>query len=97
MNDEVPANTAFLEQAAPDTGDDEAGTVQAHEGFMAGGDVLTAYPAADFLAEGFEVLRITVTEVPPNPINVKVELGESGSRRRELSHSCMGGLPRREF
>ena len=74
VNDEVPANTAFLEQAAPDTGDDEAGTVQAHEGFMAGGDVLTAYPAADFLAEGFEVLRITVTEVPPNPINVKVEL-----------------------
>ena len=74
VNDEVPANTAFLEQAAPDTGDDEGGTVQLHQGFMAGGNVLTAYPGADFTAEGFEVLRITVTEVPPNPINVKVEL-----------------------
>ena len=74
VNDEVPANTAFLEQAAPDTGDDEGGTVQLHQGFMAEGNVLTAYPAADFTAGGFEVLRITVTEVPPNPINVKVEL-----------------------
>ena len=74
VNDEVPANTAFLEQAMPNTGDDEGGTVQLHEGFMAAGNILNAYPAADFLAGGFEVLRITVTEVPPNPVDVTVEV-----------------------
>ena len=77
VNDEVPANTAFLEQAAPDTGDDEGGTVQLHEGFMPEGNVLSAYPAADFMAAGFEVLRITVTEVELE--NLAPDEGNEGS------------------
>ena len=69
LNDEVPANTAFLAQAMPDTGSGEGDTVELHAGFIPAGNILNAYPGADFTAEGFEVLRITVTEAPPNPIS----------------------------
>ena len=33
VNDEIPANTAFLAQAAPDTGTDQNGVVEIHPGF----------------------------------------------------------------
>ena len=37
VNDEVPENTAFLAQAAPDTGESEGGVIQRHSGFAAQG------------------------------------------------------------
>ena len=59
VNDEIPANTAALDQAAPNTGDDENGTVELHPGFIGSvreespevGGILTARPAADFTTE----------------------------------------------
>lgn len=64
VNDEIPANTAFLAQMAPDTGVPEGSTVQFHPGFIQGGDVLTAFPRADFTVPGYKVARITVSAVP---------------------------------
>ena len=61
VNDEVPANVAFLEQAAPNTGPDENGTVQFHSGFASGGAILTAFPNADFTAGGYQVARISLS------------------------------------
>ena len=61
VNDEVPANVAFLEQAAPNTGQDENGTVQFHSGFASGGAILTAFPNADFTAGGYQVARISLS------------------------------------
>jgi len=63
VNDEVPANTAFLAQTVPDAGVVENGTVQIHPGFLSGGNILTAYPGADFTLPGYQVARITVTAV----------------------------------
>ncbi len=74
VNDEVPANTAFLEQAAPNTGDAEVGTVQPHVGFAEGGSILSSYPAADFMAPGYDVLQLTVSEVSRRPVGVDVTI-----------------------
>ena len=74
VNDEVPANVAFLAQAAPDTGVDEGGTVHGHVGFLAGGEILTAFPGADFSVSGYEIARITIEEVPSRPVNVEVAI-----------------------
>jgi len=63
-NDELPANTAFLGQATLNTGVDENGVVQFHPGFIPGGNILTAFPNADFTAPNFQVARITVSAVP---------------------------------
>ena len=65
VNDEVPANTAALAQAAPNTGDTEGGNVVAHPGFMAEGNILAARPGADFLAENYHVLRVTLRCLEP--------------------------------
>lgn len=64
VNDEIPANTAFLGQTVPDTGVPEGGTVQIHPGFISGGNILTAFPGADFTSAGYQVARVTVTAVP---------------------------------
>ena len=64
VNDELPANTAFLGQAVPNTGIDENGVVQSHPGFIPGGNILTAFPDGDFTAPNFQVARITVSAVP---------------------------------
>lgn len=72
VNDELPANTAFLGQAAPNTGTAEGGTVQAHSGFapQGQGGILDGsfagfgFGSADFLADGYKVARIRVTAVP---------------------------------
>ncbi|MEM7384248.1 MAG: spondin domain-containing protein [Verrucomicrobiota bacterium] len=66
VNDEEPANTAFLGQAAPDTGDVEGGVVTSHPGFQAGGNILSAFPGADFTAEGSYLLRVTLRCVEQN-------------------------------
>lgn len=64
VNDEIPANTAALGQAAPNTGVAEGGTVQVHGGFIPGGNILTAIPAGDFTQSGYQVARIRVIPEP---------------------------------
>jgi hypothetical protein len=70
VNDEIPENTAALSQAAPDTGDTEGGTIQAHAGFIDSGNILTAIPNGDFLAAGFQVARIQIELDPDAPTAV---------------------------
>ncbi|MEM8827923.1 MAG: spondin domain-containing protein [Cyanobacteria bacterium P01_G01_bin.19] len=77
VNDELAENTAFFFQAEPDTGVDENGVVELHPGFIEGGRILSedggtegapaAFTSADFTAEGYQVLRITVEEVSVEP------------------------------
>jgi MYXO-CTERM domain-containing protein len=68
VNDEVAANTAFLGQAAPDTGMAQGGLVTLHGGFNApgtGGILDQAmFSAADFTQGGYQVAQITITPVP---------------------------------
>ncbi|MFT7640783.1 MAG: Ca2+-binding RTX toxin-like protein, partial [Pirellulaceae bacterium] len=68
LNDEVPANTPVLGQAAPNTGVTEGGNVSLHPGLQGSlslggpvGNVLTARPNADFTAAGYQLLSIEVT------------------------------------
>ncbi len=74
-NDEIPANTAFLAQAAPNTGVTEGGVVALHPGFMAPGmgGILDAtsmapgfpisFTGADFTESMYQVAEITVSVV----------------------------------
>lgn len=64
VNDEIPANTAALGQTVPDTGVVENGTIELHPGFMPGGNILTAFPNADFTQPGYEIARIRVEQIP---------------------------------
>ncbi len=62
VNDEIPENTAFLGQTVPNTGVDEDGVVEPHPGFIADGNILEAFPNADFTEDGYEVARITISQ-----------------------------------
>lgn len=64
VNDEVPENTALLGQTMPNTGLDENGVVKFHPGFISGGNILSAFPNADFTTPGYQVARIKVEQVP---------------------------------
>ncbi|MCW5700895.1 MAG: spondin domain-containing protein [Rhodospirillales bacterium] len=64
VNDEIPANTAALAQAAPNTGVTENGVIAMHEGFAPGGNILDAIPNGDFTQAGYQVARISVVPVP---------------------------------
>ena len=66
MNDEIPGNTAALDQMFPGTGVPEGGTVQVHGGFIPGGNILTAIPGGDFTQSGYQVARVRA-EVVPEP------------------------------
>ncbi|MCS1409741.1 MAG: hypothetical protein M2R45_02926 [Verrucomicrobia subdivision 3 bacterium] len=76
VNDELPENTAFFGQIAPNTGTAENGVNQDHQGFKPaseGGILADArFTNADFTAEGYGVARIKVGRVAPEPINVEV-------------------------
>ena len=63
VNDEAENSTAFLGQAAPNTGETENGVVQSHPGFESEGRILSSadFAGADFTARGYQVARITVT------------------------------------
>lgn len=65
VNDEIPANTAFFGQAAPDTGGDEGSIVHAHPGFLPAGSggILddAMFASADFTESGYHVARVRVT------------------------------------
>ena len=79
VNDELAENTAFFSQETPDTGVDENGVVELHPGFIDGGRILSedgttqgapaAFNNADFLAEGYQVARVTVSIVD-DPVNI---------------------------
>lgn len=64
VNDEVPANTAFFGQMAPDTGVEENGTVELHPGFLpvGSGGILDSsmFSNADFTQSGYQMLKIDV-------------------------------------
>lgn len=85
VNDEIPANTAFFGQAAPDVGVTENGVVRLHGGFIPGGAILSdpMFANADFTASGYQVLRVTV--VPTPGVGAILALGAlagAGRRRR---------------
>ncbi|MGD1902664.1 MAG: spondin domain-containing protein [Geitlerinemataceae cyanobacterium] len=65
VNDEVPANTAFFGQSAPDTGVVENGVVTRHPGFLdaSTGGILadSRFSNADF--RRYDALRISITEL----------------------------------
>ncbi|PSN77193.1 hypothetical protein C8B47_23325, partial [filamentous cyanobacterium CCP4] len=85
VNDEIPANTAFFGQMAPNTGVSENGVVKLAEGFIPDGPILSdpRFSNADFTAEDFQVARIRVflgEPVPPVSLNSLL----SGSQERPL-------------
>ncbi|MGB7273222.1 MAG: spondin domain-containing protein, partial [Geitlerinemataceae cyanobacterium] len=62
VNDEIPANTAFLGQQNPDTGVVENGVVGLGNGFIPGGNILgdPRFVNADYTTPDYEVARIRV-------------------------------------
>ena len=65
-NDEVPENTALLGQTAANTGVLTSEAIARHSGFIPGGNILTAFPNADFTtpnSPSFQVARIRVEQV----------------------------------
>jgi Ca2+-binding RTX toxin-like protein len=62
VNDEVPANTAFFGQQAPNTGVTENGVVQLATGFIPGGPILSTprFANADFTSSGYQVARFRI-------------------------------------
>ncbi len=67
VNDEIPANTAALAQAAPNTGVTENGVITQHPGFLVSlglggvlGNILSAHPGGDFTVPGTQILRIEI-------------------------------------
>lgn len=66
VNDEVPQNTALLGQVMPNVGETENGTVMYHPGFMSDGNILTAFPKANFMnpsASNYQLARIRIEQV----------------------------------
>lgn len=68
VNDEIPMNTAFFGQMAPNTGTPEGGVVGIHPGFLPAmpGNILGSmmFANADFKAMGYQVARIQIEQVP---------------------------------
>jgi Ca2+-binding RTX toxin-like protein len=75
VNDEIPANTAFFGQQAPNTGVSENGVVQLAQGFIEGGPILSdpRFINADYTQEGYEIARIRVFLAEPIEVSVFAE------------------------
>ena len=90
VNDEIPANTAFFGQMAPNTGVDENGVVRLAEGFIPNGPILSdpMFSQADFTDPNFQVARIRVfleNLVEPAPgAKVVIDRGEINQTGIEL-------------
>lgn len=87
VNDEIPANTAALAQAAPNTGVDENGVVTDHPGFLEGGNVLAAIPNGQFTLPGYRIAKVTVRAVP----TTKVRFYADGAQETTPSASAAIG------
>ncbi|MFK7817356.1 MAG: spondin domain-containing protein, partial [Planctomycetaceae bacterium] len=68
VNDEIPENTAALNQSSPNTGVTENGVITQHPGFQGSerlggtvGNILTARPNADFTVADTDVAQIQLT------------------------------------
>lgn len=89
VNDELPANTAFFGQAAPDTGSAENGTVALHPGFNAvgSGGILDdpMFANADFTAPGFQVFGLDAFET--------LVITETSRNGNSFSIAWRGGKP----
>lgn len=59
-NDEVAENVPLIGQMNPNTGTAEGGKIAKHPGFAAGGNILTAFPNADFTQETYPIARVRV-------------------------------------
>ncbi len=68
INDELPGNTAFFGQAAPNTGVTEGGVIGMHPGFLPAGSggILDDpnFSNADFLRQFYPVAQIRISAVP---------------------------------
>lgn len=89
VNDELPENTAFFGQSAPDTGVVEGGVVGAHPGFnpVGSGGILDSpnFVNADFTAENYPVafVSFSVTAIPtPGAVGLVGLAGLAATRRR---------------
>jgi len=89
FNDEIPMNTPLLGQMAPNTGVPQGGTVQLHGGFLPAGNVLSAFPGADFTASNYRVAQIDVVPIPEPASLLLVSIGAAavGLRRRSILKS----------
>jgi hypothetical protein len=89
VNDELPENTAFFGQAAPDTGVPEGGVVALHPGFLGSlgnpgtpsilGD--PQFAGADFTIPGYPIARVTIVPAP-GALALLGLAGLAGPRRR---------------
>jgi hypothetical protein len=77
VNDEIPMNTAFLGQMAPNVGVVENGVVHAHPGFISGGNILSdpRFMNADFTSANYRMARVRVTAVPEPSTLASLGLG----------------------
>ncbi|NNC43678.1 MAG: DUF4331 family protein [Acidimicrobiia bacterium] len=99
VNDELPANTAFFGQAAPDTGDAEDGVVSAHPGFNAvgSGGILddAMFSGADFTVAGYPIAKVSFTvekaEAPPEGPTLQVGSNADRSAGSDLEGSSVSG------
>lgn len=88
VNDEVPANTAFFGQQAPDTGVDENGRIGTigsdlpNVGFLprGSGGILDdpRFRMADFIVPGYPVLKVSFTAAPAIVADLDFETSLSG-------------------
>lgn len=91
VNDEIPANTARFGQMMPNTGVSEGGVIGAHKGFIPGGNILSAFPNADFTAPGYLIAHVQIQAVP-EPATIAMLLAGLGlmgltTRRRRNQNS----------
>ncbi|MCD8534071.1 MAG: spondin domain-containing protein [Verrucomicrobia bacterium] len=87
MNDEIPENTAFLAQAAPNTGVTENAMVMPHPGFLPGGTILSnpMFASANFRMDGYSVLGISWLE--------KITISSITVDENQVILDWFGGLP----
>ncbi|MGK0190316.1 MAG: hypothetical protein ACI9R3_006139 [Verrucomicrobiales bacterium] len=78
VNDELPANTAFFGQSAPDSGMVENGVNTGHPGFREKGTagILddAMFASGDFTAEGYSIAQVTVSKLELKPVEIMLTI-----------------------